>query len=153
MNAAGSGLLLVPIAGGTATELFKAPEGLRARYPHVFLNGRAVLFTLSSSNTDPGELHVRRLDTSEQKTVLAEATAGRVLPTRHLVFMRSGSLWAVPFDQDRLDVRGTPVPVIEGIRVEGGGAVQYDVSDDGTLVFVPGSLVNRDSADAPIRLG
>jgi serine/threonine-protein kinase len=144
MNAAGGGLLLVPIAGGTATELFKAPEGRRALNPHVFLNGKAVLFTVAEVAADPGELYVRLLETSEQKPVLTEAAAGRVLPTGHLVFVRSGSLWAVPFDQSRLEVRGTPVPVIEQIRVESGGAVQYDISDDGTLVFVPGAPVNRD---------
>jgi serine/threonine-protein kinase len=35
-------------------------------------------------------------------------------------------------------VRGTPVPVVEGIRVEPGGAVQASVGDDGTLVYLPG---------------
>lgn len=32
----------------------------------------------------------------------------------------------------------TPVPVVEGIRVEPGGAVQVSVGDDGTLVYIPG---------------
>ena len=50
---------------------------------------------------------------------------GRVLDTGHLVFVRSGALWAVGFDHDRLDIVGTPAPVVEGVRVGTGGAVQY----------------------------
>jgi serine/threonine-protein kinase len=55
----------------------------------------------------------------------------------------------VPFDPDRLEVRGTPAPVVEGIRVEGGGAVQYDVSNNGTLAFIPGTLT--DEAQRPLQ--
>src|SRR4030095_4882382 len=35
---------------------------------------------------------------------------------------------------------GTAVPVVEGVRVEGGGAVQFAVADDGTLAYVPGTM-------------
>jgi serine/threonine-protein kinase len=54
------------------------------------------------------------------------------------VFIRGGSLWAVPFDAATLQIQGTAVPVTEGIRVEGGGAVQYVVAGDGTLMYIPG---------------
>jgi hypothetical protein len=39
------------------------------------------------------------------------------------VFIRLGALWAVPFDLAQREPRGTPVPVVEGVGVEGGGAV------------------------------
>jgi serine/threonine-protein kinase len=48
----------------------------------------------------------------------------------------------VRFDLNRLDVVGTPAIVTEGVRVELGGAIQYAISDDGTLVYVPGTGVN-----------
>ena len=69
---------------------------------------------------------------------MPNALAGRVLDTGHLVFVRSGALWAVPFNRDRLEPMGNPVPVVEGVRVEGAGAVQYALADDGTLVFIQG---------------
>jgi serine/threonine-protein kinase len=144
LYANGGPVMRVSMAGGGATELFKAPDDRRPSYPQVIQDGKAVLFTLIETASDPGELHARRFDTSEQRVVLREATAGRVLSSGHLVFVRSGSLWAVPFDKSRLEPRGTAVPVIEGIRVETGGAVQYDVANDGTLVFIPGTSANLD---------
>ena len=57
--------------------------------------------------------------------------------------MRGGSLWAVQFDEDRLAIVGNAVPVVEGIRVEGGGAVQYAIAGDGWLVYVPAGRYER----------
>ena len=31
------------------------------------------------------------------------------------------------------------MPIVEGIRVEGGGAVQYSVGRDGTLMYIAGA--------------
>ena len=68
--------------------------------------------------------------------------AGRYLPSGHLVFVRDATLWAVRFDLENLSIVGTPVPAVEGIRVEGGGAVQFSVADDGSLVYIPGGTGN-----------
>jgi serine/threonine-protein kinase len=45
----------------------------------------------------------------------------------------------VPFDQDRLEVRGTPVPLLEDVaanQTNGGG--QWDFSRNGTLIYISG---------------
>ena len=76
--------------------------------------------------------------TGERRTVLPNGVAGRVLNSGHLVFVRGGALWAVPFDQERFDIVGTPAPVVEGVQVEPGGAVQFAVADNGSLVYIPG---------------
>ena len=62
----------------------------------------------------------------------------------HLIFAREGSLWAVPFDPARLEIRGEPVPVVENVEVNTTGFARYDVSEDGTLVYLPaGSGLER----------
>jgi eukaryotic-like serine/threonine-protein kinase len=76
------------------------------------------------------------------------------------VFHRQSALWAVPFDVGRLQVRGTPAPVVENVRVEGGGAVQYAVSAGGTLAYIaaaPGQeaarplvWLTRDGREVPL---
>jgi serine/threonine-protein kinase len=139
LSAAGGSLMQLPAAGGAATALLELSEQRRAAFPFVLGDGSAVLFSILETALDPGKLHALRLDTSEQKPVLGEALAARVLPTGHLIFIRAGTLWAVPFDEERLETRGTPVPVVEGVRIEAGGAIQYDVAADGTLVYVPGA--------------
>ena len=58
----------------------------------------------------------------------------------HLVFgAGDGALMALPFDPVTRAVRGGPVPVVDGVRIEEGfGFGESALSADGTLVFVPG---------------
>ncbi|MGE5199680.1 MAG: TolB family protein, partial [Rhodospirillaceae bacterium] len=66
--------------------------------------------------------------------------------TGHLVFLRLGTLFAVPFDAERLEVRGAPVAVLQGVaEAQAGGhaddcsgAGQFAVSPTGTLAWIPG---------------
>jgi len=44
----------------------------------------------------------------------------------------------VPFDLDNLKVTGSPVPVLDNVRMETSGATQYAISNDGTLIYLPG---------------
>ena len=97
-------LLQIPAAGGEPTPLFAPGDGRQAWYPHVIRDGEAVLFTLTEQLADTGELHLIFPETGEHRTLLPDAVAGRVLDTGHLVFVRRGALWAVPFDRDRLDI-------------------------------------------------
>ena len=139
---AGSTLSTVPAAGGMQTTLATAPSGRRYWYPQFVADGRAIIYTSSGPRPDGGDLEVFDVATKTSRRLL-QGAAARLLPTGHLVFVRSGSLWAVKFDEASLQVEGTPVPVVEGIRVENGGAVQYSVSRDGTLMYIPGSATTE----------
>ena len=153
------GLMRVPAAGGTPMPLATADTGRQLWYPQILPGGRAVLFTSSEGRPDAGELEILLLDTGERRTLLP-GSGGRYVPTGHLVFVSGGTLWAVEFDLGRLAVVGTPVPAMEGVRVEGGGAVQFAVADDGTLVYLPGGTgtaalqlvwVDREGREEPIN--
>jgi Tol biopolymer transport system component len=51
-----------------------------------------------------------------------------------------GILTALPFDAQRLRVKGGPVPLFGGVRMEAGfGYAEFTVSGDGTLVYIPGA--------------
>ena len=140
-------LMQISAAGGEATVLFTPDDQRRPWYPQILPGGDAVLFTLSNNAPDSGELHLLILGTGEHRTVVPNAVAGRVLDTGHLVFLRSGALWAVPFDPDSLEMVGNPVPVVEGVRVEGGGAVQFAIAGDGTLVYIPGAAATASNRE------
>jgi len=45
---------------------------------------------------------------------------------------------AVLFDLATLEVTSLPVPVVQGVRQTGSGSVDYALSEEGTLVYVPG---------------
>jgi serine/threonine-protein kinase len=56
-----------------------------------------------------------------------------------LVYVNRGSLFAVPFDPDKLEVHGTPSPVLEGVAYSAvSGSAQFDFSRNGTLVYRSG---------------
>lgn len=57
------------------------------------------------------------------------------------------SLLAARYDVDRNILESNPVPVITGLRVEIWGVGQWSVSDDGTLLYMPG----RDAASNPLH--
>jgi serine/threonine-protein kinase len=142
------GLLRIPSTGGEAQVLVE-PEGNRQYwYPQVLPGGGAVLFTLSrASARDAGGVFALNLATGKTQMVIPDAVAGRYMPTGHLVFLRGGDLWAVRFDPRQLQTSGEPVVVEQGIRVEGGGAVQFALADDGTLAYIPGA-----QTDSPRKL-
>ncbi len=56
-----------------------------------------------------------------------------------MLYVRGGTLLAVPFDLDRLEVSGQEVPLVDGLVSSTlSGAAQFAVSDDGTLAYVVG---------------
>jgi serine/threonine-protein kinase len=136
VGALSAGLLRVPAAGGTCEPIVTPPPGRAFSYPQLLPGGQSVLYT-SSQGAEAGELEILRLDTGERRMLLP-GVAGRYVPSGHLVFVRAGTLWAAGFDLGNLTLVGTPVPAVEGIRVEAGGAVQFGVADDGSLVYIPG---------------
>ena len=83
----------------------------------------------------------------------------RYLPTGHLVYALAGNLLAVPFDLDRLEILGGPVPLVEEVsHAVGTGGANFDISRDGTLVYLPGLgwvrrklvWVDREGREEPI---
>ena len=100
------------------------------------------------------ELIVQPLPGGAPKVVHRGGFYGRYLPSGHLLYVHAGTLWAAPFDLDRLAVSGPPVPVIEGVTSNAAnGGAQVAVSASGTLVYLPGQEHERrpDSLDGSRR--
>jgi len=65
------------------------------------------------------------------------------------VFLRRGQLFAVPFDAERVEVRGTPVAVLDAVAqaLTGSlssnvtGAGQYAIAPTGSLAWIPGPII------------
>src|SRR5437667_5359869 len=70
---------------------------------------------------------------------------GRYLSSGHLVYMRAGTLFAAPFDLDRLEMTGQPVPIVESVAANRFGAAQFAVSANGMLVYLPGQSGGGDT--------
>jgi serine/threonine-protein kinase len=142
-----AGLLKVPIAGGEPTVIGVAAEGRQLEDPHVIPGTRALLFTESRFSAgvrgaDAPELQILELESGRRRSLL-QGSGGRFIPPGHVIFERAGSLWAVAFDTDRLELRGAPVLVVQGVSR---GVGRFAVTDAGTLAYVP------DAATPPRKL-
>ena len=137
---AGSGLYRVPEAGGDPQRL-TAPEATGEathRWPQLLPGGQAVLFTghTITANYDEANLEVLSLKSGKWGVVQRGGYFGRYVPTGHILYVNQSALYAVPFDLDRLRVRGAPVPLlddVDGNRNNGNG--RFDVRN-GMLVYV-----------------
>ena len=96
LSGAGGPLMQIPAGGGEPTPIFTPDDQRQSRLPQILPGGDAVLFTLGDPDPDANELRLVMLDTGDHRTLVANASQGRVLDTGHLVFVRSGALWAVP---------------------------------------------------------
>ena len=108
------------------------------RWPQVLEGGKAVIFSAynSMSGLDGASIEVISMETRQRKTLVRGATWGRYLPSGHLVYISKGTLFAVPFDQRRLEVKGTPTAVLDEVAYsEAYGSAQIDFSRTGMLVY------------------
>ena len=139
------GIWRVSGQGGTPERLIAVDESKRefAYGPQMLPGGDTVLFTLASPAWDDAKIVVQSLASGLRK-VLVEGGGGRYVSTGHLLYTREGTLFAAPFDAGRLEVTGGPVALVEGVAVsELEGTVHFSLSTDGTLVYVPGTEVER----------
>ncbi len=141
------GLSRIPSAGGPPTSVTNLESGeYTHRWPQILPGGKAVLFTSSKTSLggfDGANIDVMSLADHRRKTLVRGGTFGRYLASGHLVYVNRGTLFAVPFDVDRLEVHGTPAPVLDQIGYNAGnGSAQLDSSQTGTLIYRSGRAEN-----------
>ena len=137
--ASGQGLLRVPAVGGDPEVLTRVDGGQRDvqhLWPEFLPGGKAVLFTIGTGGRIENQIAVLSLETGEQKLVLRGGSNPHYVPTGHIVYGVDGTVWAVPFDLDRLEVTGDRVPVLTDVITKDSGAANVAVSRDGTLLYV-----------------
>jgi WD40-like Beta Propeller Repeat len=147
-----TGLERISAAGGAGETLTKPDAGKDERthrWPQILPGEKAVLFTI-------GDLHhpdyfldariaVERLETGERKTLPIKGTYARYTSSGHLLLMQEAGLVAVPFDLKRLEVTGTPAPAANDVAFNFlTGAVDFDVSNTGELVYIPKGILYGD---------
>ena len=127
--------------GGEPQELGEAGD---VHHVAALPGGRGVLLTVQPSDApsnrkDTSTISVLSPDGATVKPVLEGGYNARVLSSGHLVFMRGGGLFAAPFDLDQLEASLPAASVQPGVRADSIWAIAaYDVSSDGTLVYVQG---------------
>ena len=141
------GIIRCSVTGGEAPQQLATVEvGEEADGPQILPGGNTLLFTIAKtaegpSRWDTARVVVQSLGSGERKTVFEGGSAARYIPTGHLLYVRGGTVFAVPFDVSRGRVSGQAVAVVQGVRrtAEGfTGGAQFAVSNNGHLFYIPG---------------
>ena len=136
-----TGLRRVRAGGGDWTTLTELGKEAAHVYPHFLPGANAALFTAyrSSPDVDQATIDVVSFADGARKTIVRGGTSPQYLSSGHLLYTNRGSLFAIPFDPERLETRGTPLPVLDDVRFSGQtGAGDVTVSAGGTLVYRAG---------------
>jgi Tol biopolymer transport system component len=83
------------------------------------------------------------LDTGQQKVLLQDARSAKYVASGHLVYAVGSDLHAIGFDVASLTTKGTPVPVLRDVATMPSQVAYFDVSKDGTFVYMTGSNLKR----------
>ena len=152
------GIMRVSANGGEPEVVVKLAPGEAAYGPQVLEGGRLLYALATGSGADRWDrahIIVQSLGSGERHVVVRGGSAARYLPTGpdssardggHLVYAVGNSLLAAPFDITRLELRGSPVPIVEPVTRSvnsalQSGVAQYDVSATGMLAYLPGRSI------------
>jgi serine/threonine-protein kinase len=138
-----TGLYRVSAGGGDVTQITKPTPGERShRWPHLLPSGRSVLFTIQLAGKGYDEALIASVPVSggEPQTVFEGGSFPHVAESGQLLFAKTGTLFAVPFDAAAGRVSGAAITVIDNVRTNAlNGAVPLAMSSGGTLVYLAGA--------------
>ena len=133
------GIWRIPAGGGEPAAVTQpGVKDNEQRFPELLPNGKALLFSARGGMTDD-QVFVESLQT-HQRHAVAQGSAPHYLTTGYLVFVQAGTLFAVRFDPERLEAKGAPITLLEGIRQARSGQPLIGYSDVGSIVYVPTSV-------------
>jgi hypothetical protein len=158
-----STLQQVPDEGGASQPLTSLEKGdVVHRWPEFLPGGKSMFLVagLGAINFSNAQIAVQTVGTGQRRNLIQGATQPRYALSGHLVYAQGGSLMAVPFEPQRLEVTGAAVPMVDGVRQSSlSGAAQYSLSGTGSLAYVSGRIqsaesrlvwVSRNGAEQPL---
>jgi serine/threonine protein kinase len=142
-----SGVYAVPAAGGQARQVTRpgsAPTDRVQLWPNVLPENNGLIFTVWTGRSfNEARIEGLSFKSKKPKVLVEGGTGGRYLSNGYLAYARNGTLFVVGFDPERMEIKGTPVPVLEGIMTgASNGDADFDVSKNGTLIFEPGTFTS-----------
>ncbi|XXY51195.1 protein kinase [Sorangium sp. So ce269] len=147
----GRGLARIPAQGGEVQFISEVRPDLgdfAQVLPCVLPDNKAVLFTSWGGKKDT-RIEALDLSTGARATVVQSGSTPRFARTPrgdHLLWERKGTIYAARFDVGARRVAGPEHAIVDGVLTDGTDyASFFDVSNEGTLVWVPGPVFHEES--------
>src|SRR4029077_19626841 len=136
-----TGLWIVSEGGGDE-RMLTTPDTARGElghwWPQILPDGDHVLFTAYRTPIDRATIEVLSISSGKRDVVHTGGVFGFYVPTGHLLYALGETIRAVPFDLDRLMATGAALPVVDSVAMNPtDGAAAFDVSENGTLAYLP----------------
>jgi serine/threonine-protein kinase len=143
----GSGLITIPVSGGTSKVLttLDTLRGERThRWPQLLPDGKHVLFTIGSINSpnsyEDADLAIYSMEDNKKHILSVKGEMGRYVEPGYLVIAKGGKLMAAPFDLANYKVLASPQPVLNDIEGDVGSGISYfGISAKGNIVYLRGT--------------
>jgi hypothetical protein len=154
----------VPAEGGTERQLTSLDSAMGEALhtdPLALPGGERLLFSRLTGEPGGDRIEAIPAQGGPRTVVVENATTPVWSPTGHLLFARGAAVWAMPFDPATATALGTAVPVIPAgvVGPVRAGSLGFEVSTNGTLVFVPANFdtkrfvsVGRDGSELPLPM-
>src|SRR5262245_3848966 len=135
-----TGLWIVSEEGGDA-RMLTAPDTTKGElghwWPQILPDGDHVIFTAYRIPTDRATVEVLSIKTGKRKVLLTGGVFGLYVSSGHLLYAAGEAIRAVPFDLDRLEVKGASIPVVDSVAMNStDGGEAFDVSEKGNLAYL-----------------
>jgi Tol biopolymer transport system component len=135
-------LFRVPAAGGKATQVTQIDASLHEsshRFPWFLPDGRHFLFLARGSRGESEAVYWGDLESKERKQIMIVNSNAIYAPPGMVLFIREGTLMALPFDASRLQSTGDPFPVAEQVELDANNSKgSFSLSQSGVLAYFPG---------------
>jgi serine/threonine-protein kinase len=96
--------------------------------------GRVVLLVLSEAGLAGGSIHALDVESGTTVPLVPRGLNPILLPTGDLIYHNEGSLFAVPFDERAIELRGEPRPIMP---MATGNRSGFEISEAGALLYTP----------------
>lgn len=140
-----AGLMEISESGGQPLQII-APDQSKGertyRWPNVLPNGKGVIFTDGMSNSaasyDDAEIVVYSFRTKKIR-VLTHGDMAVYSPAGYLLYYQGGALFAVPFNESRMEITGEAVQLPQHVSDDPtSGATYVAVAGDGAMAYLRG---------------
>jgi hypothetical protein len=75
------------------------------------------------------------------RVLVQSGSSPRYTASGHLIYYRGGTLFAAPFNANRLEIAGPEAPIVEHVAALNVDDADYTISDGGMLVYMAGSNI------------
>ena len=141
-----NGIWRVSHNGGKSEQVVKTEAGRQAYGPHLLPGGEWLLFTLAqaggANRWNEADIVVQSIRSGERRVLRSGGFDARYLPSGYITYTFQNVIFASAFDAKSVKLDDERVALVQGVQsapsAPVGGSAFYAVSDNGTLVFVPG---------------